>query len=254
MKMNTMIIIIIGAVLVISGAVYLALGASGMQDNRTSTVSGVVMDQNKVGVPGATVTMWKAQENSSIPEQYDNINIVDMPGNPQTTNDGRSAAPGVYTFEKVPYGLYNITAEKDGHMYYHIGDINNGSMTINIFIPDYAVPASSTGYATISGIVTDERKVGLIGATVTLWNGTYDKVTGKFTNMEISRVNDNPQTVNNGSTGAIGMYTLRNVPWGAYNLTAEKDGKLNCTVVTLGPDGEMGTATHNPQINGTSES
>jgi PGF-CTERM protein len=44
------------------------------------------------------------------------------------------------------------------------------------------------------------------------------------------------------------MYTYYRVPWGLYNVTAEKEGHIWYAVFMLGPGGEIGTATHNIAI------
>jgi hypothetical protein len=44
------------------------------------------------------------------------------------------------------------------------------------------------------------------------------------------------------------MYTYYRVPWGLYNVTAEKEGHIWYAVFTLGPGGDIGTATHNIAI------
>ncbi len=124
------------------------------------TVSGIVTDQNKVGIPYANVTLYYAVQNDSVAEQYDTNGIVKIPENPQQSNDGRTAAVGMYTYYRVPWGLYNVTAEKEGHLYYAVfllgphnatdtagqanfnGEI--GTATHNIAIPDYAYMAPIT--------------------------------------------------------------------------------------------------------------
>ena len=130
------------------------------------TVSGIITDQNKVGIPYANVTLWYAVQNGTVAEKYDNNGIVKIPENPQQSNDGRTAAVGMYTYYRVPWGLYNVTAEKQGHVYYAVfvlgpntatqiagaknfnGEI--GTATHNIAIPDYAymAPASPSPTAT----------------------------------------------------------------------------------------------------------
>ena len=115
------------------------------------TVSGIVTDQNKVGIPYANVTLYYAVQNTTVAEQYDNNGIVKIPENPQQSNDGRTAAVGMYTYYRVPWGLYNVTAEKNGHIYYavfalgpsSITGVNNlngeiGTATHNIVIYDFA--------------------------------------------------------------------------------------------------------------------
>jgi len=136
------------------------------------TVSGIITDQNKVGIPYANVTLWNAEQNSTVAEQYDNTGIVKIPENPQQSNDGRTAAVGMYTYYRVPWGLYNVTAEKEGHVYYAVfvlgpnyatsaagsqnfnGEI--GTATHNIAIPDYAymAPVAPTSTPTPTATVT----------------------------------------------------------------------------------------------------
>ena len=222
-----------------------------------ATLAGTVYGQDGQPVKNATVTLWAIGFNgnnkevnlgkanvSSDPRQY-------VPDNPQLSSDGSKSAAGTYVFYKVPWGYYNVTAEYNGRLWNHTVLIGAGGGQVGTVTCDPGV--SDSGWSTISGIVNDENKIGIAGANVTLWNGTYDKATGKFANTEISKVKDNPQVSNgNDSVAAIGMYTLYIVPWGTYNLTVEKNGTLIYEIVTLGPGGEMGTATHNPQINGTS--
>ena len=104
-----------------------------------------------------TLPCGMLQQNSTVAEQYDNTGIVKIPENPQQSNDGRTAAVGMYTYYRVPWGLYNVTAEKEGHVYYAVfvlgpnyatsaagsGNFNGeiGTATHNIAIPDYAYMA-----------------------------------------------------------------------------------------------------------------
>lgn len=105
------------------------------------TVSGIVTDQNRNGIPYANVTLWHWNGTA-------NGKILKAPDNPQLTNDGRTAAIGMYTFTYVPEGDYNVTGEKDGHVYYRIIQVvrGRGTVTANVAIPDYVyiVPATPT--------------------------------------------------------------------------------------------------------------
>ncbi|WP_174591277.1 PGF-CTERM sorting domain-containing protein [Methanocella conradii] len=130
------------------------------------TVSGVVTDQNKNGIPNANVTLWNVKWNTTTYTRSDgsnytvggweNTKIVKIPENPQLSNDGRTAAIGMYTYFRVPEDVYNVTGEKDGHVYYAVfclgswpGDVKAyqnateippcefGTATHNIAIPDY---------------------------------------------------------------------------------------------------------------------
>ncbi len=112
------------------------------------TVSGIVTDQNRAGIPDATVTLWLWNGTA-------NTRMLAARDNPQLSNDGRTAAPGTYTFVYVPAGSYNVTAEKEGHAWYALFDLREGEGTItaNVAIPDYSyntpaapapVPATAT--------------------------------------------------------------------------------------------------------------
>ncbi len=97
------------------------------------TVSGIVTDENRNGIPDATVTLWEWNGTA-------NVKMLASHDNPQLSNDGRTAATGMYTFTYVPTGSYNVTGEKDGHIYYRLFDLHDGEGTItaNVAIPDYA--------------------------------------------------------------------------------------------------------------------
>ncbi len=105
------------------------------------TVSGIVTDENRNGIPDATVTLWHW-------DGQNNTGMLKASDNPQLTNDGRTAALGMYTFTYVPVGDYNVTGEKDGHVYYRIINVaaGAGTVTANVAIPDYAYidPATPT--------------------------------------------------------------------------------------------------------------
>lgn len=103
------------------------------------TVSGIVTDQNRNGIPDATVTLWLWNGTA-------NTKMLAAHDNPQLSNDGRTAAIGMYTFVYVPVGSYNVTGEKDGHSYYRLLDMyeQSGTVTANIAIPDYAYISPAT--------------------------------------------------------------------------------------------------------------
>jgi hypothetical protein len=99
------------------------------------TVSGVVTDKNKNGVPYAKVTLW-------LWNGTDNVGILRSPDNPQlTVAESTIAAPGTYTFTYVPAGVYNLTAEKDNHTYFAMVYLTVGTYTANVAFPDYVYPA-----------------------------------------------------------------------------------------------------------------
>jgi hypothetical protein len=98
------------------------------------TVSGMVTDKNQNGVPDARMTLW-------VWNGTDNVGIILAPDNPQLTNDGSTAAIGTYTFTYVPSGVYNLTAEKDGHVYFAMVYLTVGTYTANVAFPDYVYTA-----------------------------------------------------------------------------------------------------------------
>ncbi|MCD1296132.1 PGF-CTERM sorting domain-containing protein [Methanocella sp. CWC-04] len=101
------------------------------------TISGMVTDKNRNGVPNANVTLWYWNGTA-------NNGIVKVPENPQLSNDGRTAAIGTYTYERIPWGTYNVTAEKDGHIYFAMVNLTKGTYTANVAIPDYVYVAPVT--------------------------------------------------------------------------------------------------------------
>jgi len=127
------------------------------------TVSGIVTDQNKVGIPNANVTLWNVQWNNST-GAWENTKVLGIPENPQLSNDGRTAAIGMYTYYRVPWDVYNVTGEKEGHLWYALFVLGPrpdavdaykqsnywpgsefGTATHNIAIPDYSfIQATST--------------------------------------------------------------------------------------------------------------
>jgi len=138
------------------------------------TVSGIVTDMNKVGIPNANVTLWNVKWNQTL-GRWENTGIVDIPENPQLSNDGRTAAVGMYTYYRVPWNVYNVTGEKEGHMWYAVfvmgpfpSDLDDyanatyipgseyGTATHNIAIPDYSfiAPVSLTPTPSATASVT----------------------------------------------------------------------------------------------------
>lgn len=101
------------------------------------TVSGIVSDENRNGIPDATVTVWKWNGTA-------NTEMLAAADNPQLSNDRPTI--GFYTFVYVPVGSYNVTAEKDGHVWYRLFDVvdGRGTVTANVAIPDYVYYAPAT--------------------------------------------------------------------------------------------------------------
>jgi PGF-CTERM protein len=127
------------------------------------TVSGIVSDENKIGIPNANVTLYNVQWNNTT-GQWENTVKVNIPENPQLSNDGRNGQTiGLYTYYRVPWNVYNVTGEKEGHVYFAVfclgpwpSDIaaysgttqqpgsEFGTATHNIAIPDYTFISPTT--------------------------------------------------------------------------------------------------------------
>ena len=112
------------------------------------TISGMVTDKNKNGIPNATVKLWTTQWANGT---YENVKLVKTPENPQQTVSRESiAAIGTYTYYRVPSGIYNLTAEKTDsagnvHMWFAWVNLTVGTATNNVALPDYVVSIVPTG-------------------------------------------------------------------------------------------------------------
>ena len=112
------------------------------------TISGMVTDKNKNGVPGATVTLWTAKKNESGTW---NTAVYLSPDNPQqTVSRPEVAAIGTYTYYRIPEGLYNVTAEKadaagNNHLWFAVVNLTAemGTATHNVAIPDLIISTPS---------------------------------------------------------------------------------------------------------------
>jgi|AGTN01.3.fsa_nt_gi hypothetical protein len=108
------------------------------------TISGMVTDKNKNGVPGATVTLWTAKRNTT---GVWNTAVYLSPDNPQqTVSRPEVAAIGTYTYYRIPEGLYNVTAEKtdaagNNHLWFAVVNLTAemGTATHNVAIPDLII-------------------------------------------------------------------------------------------------------------------
>jgi hypothetical protein len=87
------------------------------------------------GVTGAIVTLY----------YYDSATggkgaLVPLPDgqNPQEVEwDSTKAAPGTYTFYKVPQGTYYVEAVHGNHTWFAIAMVDQGTSTANVAIPPY---------------------------------------------------------------------------------------------------------------------
>ncbi|WP_424359352.1 PGF-CTERM sorting domain-containing protein [Methanocella sp. MCL-LM] len=119
------------------------------------TISGMVTDKNKNGIPNATVKLWTTKWAN---DTLENQKLVKSPENPQyTVSRPEIAAIGTYTYYRVPSGVYNLTAEKadssgNVHMWFAWVNLTVGTATNNVALPDYVVPTVAT--ATPTAVVT----------------------------------------------------------------------------------------------------
>jgi protocatechuate 3,4-dioxygenase beta subunit len=117
-------------------------GNASAADRDWSMVAGMITDKNKNGAPGARVTLWEGRINDT--GWFVNDRVVGMENNPQISNTDRDRdALGSYRFDRVPFGIYNVTAEVTdsagvSHMWFAIVNATfAGTHTNNIAIPDY---------------------------------------------------------------------------------------------------------------------
>lgn len=232
-----------------------------------ATLTGTVTDNGGRPVPNATVTLWalgydKNGSESNLGKAIVTVDSQTNASNPALTYDGSKGAPGIYVFYRVPWGWYNVTAEANGSVWSAKVIVGQGGQFGTVICNVgglVSTPDRIEGFGTISGIVTDQNKVGVPGANVTLWTARWNNDSGRWENLAPVKIKDNPQLSNNGSTGAPGMYTFYMAPWSMYNVTAEKDGHTWFSIVLLGPGdayknasyvpgAEYGTATHNIAI------
>jgi PGF-CTERM protein len=121
------------------------------------TISGMVTDKNKNGVPNANVTLWKTIANES---GVFNTERYASPENPQlTVSRPEVAAIGTYTYYRIPSGIYNVTAEKadaagNNHMWFAIVNLTVGTATNNVAIPDLVISAPPTATPVTSPTAT----------------------------------------------------------------------------------------------------
>jgi len=118
------------------------------------TVSGIVTDQNKVGIPNANVTLWNVKWNATL-GRWENTQPVNIPENPQLSNDGRTAAVGMYTYYRVPWNVYNVTGEKEGHIWYAIFVLGPFPSDMEDYMNATFVPGSEYGTATHNIAIPD---------------------------------------------------------------------------------------------------
>ena len=96
----------------------------------TFSIHGTVHDYQGVPLSNAKVTLMQDGQ------------VVNIPENPQLSNDGRTGSDGAFGFENLPKGEYTIIAEKDGYS----GSISysGDSSSADLFINNYGSTATVT--------------------------------------------------------------------------------------------------------------
>ncbi len=93
----------------------------------TGTITGIVMSSvGSHAVPDAVVTLYD-----------ESGNLAPVPDNPQQSSSGIGNNAGIYMFYDVPPGVYNVTAEKGGIVFFAIVDVSTGTATANVVLPEY---------------------------------------------------------------------------------------------------------------------
>jgi len=120
------------------------------------TISGMVTDKNKNGIPNATVTLWTTKWQNGTYENQKKVNSLENPQ--QTVSRPEIAAIGTYTYYRIPSGYYNVTAEKadsagNVHIWFAWVNLTAGTATNNVALPDYVVPTLPTATPTVAPTV-----------------------------------------------------------------------------------------------------
>lgn len=98
---------------------------------RTATPEPVPAQVNLGNISGAVVTLYYYDEATG-----GKGDVVKMPDNPQYVQwDEQAAAPGTYTFTRVPEGTYYIEAVHNNHSWFAIATVSKGTTTANVAIP-----------------------------------------------------------------------------------------------------------------------
>lgn len=114
-------------------------------------------------ISGAVVTLY--YYDSATGEKGE---IVKMPDNPQYVQwDEQAAAPGTYTFARVPEGTYYIEAVHGNNSWFAIATVNRGTTTANVAIPPKNWTQDPTAVPSATTVVTPSTSTAPPPATVT---------------------------------------------------------------------------------------
>lgn len=113
----------------LAAIIFILLAVAPAFAEEYGSITGIVTSANNAAVPDAVVTLWAIVDGTPA--------LSVAPNNPQYTSNFSSSVPGMYAFTNVPPGVYNITAEKGGHLFYTMIDLKSGgTATANIVIPE----------------------------------------------------------------------------------------------------------------------
>ncbi|HEY3274444.1 MAG TPA: carboxypeptidase-like regulatory domain-containing protein [Methanocella sp.] len=99
----------------------------GQGPSGVGAITGVILSSSgSHAVPNANVVLYD-----------ESGNLVNVPENPQLSSNGTGNNGGSYMFYDVPYGIYNVTAEKGGVEFFAVVNLSSGTATANVVLPEY---------------------------------------------------------------------------------------------------------------------
>jgi hypothetical protein len=114
-------------------------------------------------ISGAVVTLYYYD-----PATGEKGERVEMPDNPQYVQwDEQAAAPGTYTFTRVPEGTYYIEAVHGNNSWFAIATVYRGTTTANVAIPPKNWTLDPTTAPSTTVIVTPSPSATPVQATAT---------------------------------------------------------------------------------------
>ena len=110
----------------------------------------VPVQVNLGNISGAVVTLYYYDEAAGGKGE-----MVNLPDNPQYVQwDEQAAAPGTYTFTRVPEGTYYIEAVHGNNSWFAIATVSRGTTTANVAIPPGNWAQESTAIPSSTPVIT----------------------------------------------------------------------------------------------------
>ncbi len=163
------------------------------------------------------------EKDANITFTIDNNLIATLPKrNYNLTDDNGTTYMRLFSY-KMP-GRVKITASYND---------DNGTLSNSTYLDVYR-------WGSIAGLALDTEGVGIPEANVTLWNCHYNESSRQWENDNKLKIEENPQLTNDGHSAPAGLFVFYLLKVGTYNISVEKSGRLNSSIVTL----EQGTATY----------